>query len=78
MLVNVHEAKTHFSRLLGRVEAGEEVVIGRAGVPVARLVPYRRRTGPRRPGSWQGQVRMSEDFDDLPHEIAEAFSGRRP
>jgi len=78
MLVNVHEAKTHFSRLLTRVEAGEEIVIGRAGVPVARLVPYRRRSGPRRPGSWRGQVRISPDFDELPEGLADAFGGRQP
>jgi prevent-host-death family protein len=73
--VNIHEAKTHLSRLLERVEHGEEVVIGRAGKPIAKLVPYRVERRPRSPGGWQGQVRIAEDFDELPSEIAAAFRG---
>jgi len=61
--VNIHEAKTHLSRLVERVEAGEEVVIARAGRPVARLVPFRRRTTPRQPGLWRGRVDLAPDFD---------------
>jgi prevent-host-death family protein len=61
--VNIHEAKTHLSRLVERVEAGEEVVIARAGRPVARLVPYRARRTPRQPGLWRGRVRLAPDFD---------------
>ena len=61
--VNMHDAKTHLSRLVERVEAGEEVVIARAGRPVARLVPYRARTEPRQPGLWRGKVRLAADFD---------------
>ena len=61
--VNVHEAKTHLSRLLKRVEAGEEVIIARDGEPVAKIVPLREATAPRRPGSARGQIWMSEDFD---------------
>ena len=62
--VNVHEAKTHLSRLLERVERGETVVIARAGTPIAVLSPYeplpmRERT----PGRWLGEVWMSDDFD---------------
>ena len=77
--VNVHEAKTHLSRLLGEVEAGEEVVIGRAGKPIARLVPYESQLGPRVPGAWEGRVRIGDDFDDdLPEEIAAAFRGELP
>ena len=74
-IVNVHEAKTHLSRLLQRVEQGEEIVIGRAGSPAARLVPYRPTRGPRQGGQWKGQVWMSEDFDDLPVELTAAFQG---
>jgi len=76
--VNVHEAKTHLSRLLAEVEAGGEVVIGRYGRPVARLVPYRRATTAREPGSWRGRVSIAEDFDELPGEVAAAFRGERP
>ena len=75
MRVNVHEAKTHLSRLLERVEAGEEVVIGRAGKPVARLVPFRPEQDPRVPGGWEGRVWMADDFDRLPADLEAAFRG---
>lgn len=75
--VNVHEAKTHLSRLLERVERGEEIIIGRAGKPVARLVPYRSQRGPRTPGGWEGRVTVAEDFDELPEELVAAFRGER-
>jgi prevent-host-death family protein len=61
--VNIHEAKTHLSRLVERVEAGEEITIARAGRPVARLVPYRRRTEPRVPGLWKGRIKLADDWD---------------
>ena len=77
MQINVHEAKTHFSRLLARVEAGEEVLIARAGVPVARLVPYSPAQQPRVPGAWRGRVRIAADFDDLPPEVVAAFRGEQ-
>lgn len=77
MLINVHEAKTHLSRLLARVEAGEEVLIARAGVPVARLVRYSPPQQPRVPGEWRDRVRMAPDFDDLPEEVAAAFRGEQ-
>lgn len=62
--VNVHEAKTHLSKLLQQVEQGEEVVIARAGVPIARLVPWRppvQRVA--LPGAMRGQISCAEDFD---------------
>jgi prevent-host-death family protein len=72
--VNVHEAKTHLSRLLTRVEGGEEVVIARAGTPVARLVPYAEALGERIPGQAKGLVELSKDFDDaLPDDVLDAF-----
>ena len=71
--VNIHEAKTHLSRLIERVETGEEVVIARAGRPVARLVPYRARTTPRMPGLWRGQVQLAADFDHTHDAIIDAF-----
>lgn len=76
--VNVHEAKSQLSRLLVEVEGGDEVVIGRAGKPVARLVAYRPAPTPRTPGAWRGRVEMAEDFDDLPDDIAAAFRGELP
>jgi prevent-host-death family protein len=67
--VSVHEAKTHLSRLLQRVEAGEEVVIARSGHPIARLVPVGP-TRPRVPGRLKGAVSVSDDFDaPLPEEL---------
>lgn len=76
-LVNVHDAKTHFSRLLERVAAGEEIVIAKAGKPVAKLVPHGSQGRPRKPGGWEGQVWIAPDFDDLPDEIAASFRGER-
>ncbi len=69
--MNVHDAKTHFSRLIARVEAGEEIVIARAGKPVAKLVCYADPNPGRRPlGLFKGQIWMSDDFDDpLPDEF---------
>jgi prevent-host-death family protein len=72
-VVNIHAAKTHLSRLVERVEAGEEVVIARAGRPVARLVPFRGRTSPRTPGLWRGRVRLAPDFDQTGEELLDAF-----
>lgn len=73
-LVNVHEAKTQLSKLLRRVEAGEDIVIGRAGEPVARLTRVVPPTAPPRPlGTWRGRVEMADDFDTLPDEVVDAF-----
>jgi prevent-host-death family protein len=72
-VVNMHHAKTHLSRLVELVESGEEVVIARAGKPVARLVPYQARRSPRQPGLWRGQVRIAPDFDATDDELLDAF-----
>ena len=61
--VNVYEAKTHLSRLLRRVRAGEEIVIAEAGTPVARLVPLERSVEPRVLGNDRGKIWLSDDFD---------------
>lgn len=76
--VNMHEAKTHLSRLVERVEAGEEIVIARAGRPVARLVPLRARSAPRVPGKWRGQIRIQPEFDELDEQITRDFEGSGP
>lgn len=66
-VVNVHEAKTHLSRLLDRAHAGEEITIAKAGEPYARLVPLDGRPPKREPGTLKGSVEMSESFfDPLP------------
>lgn len=63
-IVNVHEAKTHLSRLLARVEAGERITIARAGKPVAILAPVDERPPDRVPGIDKGLVVIHDDFDD--------------
>lgn len=75
MVVNVHQAKTHLSQLLERVEAGERIVLGRNGRPVARLVPYVTEREPRQPGALRGKIRIASDFDDTPLDLIEAFEG---
>ncbi|MDE0169014.1 MAG: type II toxin-antitoxin system Phd/YefM family antitoxin [bacterium] len=76
MIVNVYEAKTHLSKLLDRVLNGEEIVIGRAGKPVARLVPFAAKRTPRVPGRLAGKIVMAEDFDATPDWLLDAFEGR--
>ncbi len=72
--VNIHQAKTHLSRLLVRVANGEEIVIAKAGKPVARLVPFGPAKGPRVPGVAAGQFKVPDDFDaPLPEEILRDF-----
>jgi len=75
-MVNIHEAKTHFSRLVQRAAAGEEIVIAKAGVPLARLGPYGERPSPR-PGLLKGRVWTAPDWDSdkANEEIAELFHG---
>ena len=73
--VNVHEAKTHLSRLLARVEAGDEVIIARRGRPVARLVGYKPR-GKRQSDVLKGKIAVPDDFfDPLPEKELKAWEG---
>ncbi|MDB5101765.1 MAG: antitoxin [Cyanobacteria bacterium RYN_339] len=77
-IVNIHDAKTHLSRLLERAAAGEEIVIARAGKPIARLMPLED-TPRRRPlGLLTGQIKLAPDFDELPEDVAAAFRGELP
>ncbi len=77
--VNIHEAKTHLSRLIERIAQGEEIIIAKAGKPVARLVGYVENPSPRLGGQWKGLVRIRDDFDaPLPPEINAAFGGQTP
>jgi prevent-host-death family protein len=72
--VNIHEAKTHLSRLLARVMGGEEIIIAKAGKPIAKLVPYGIPSKRRVPGTAKGKIWIAEDFDaPLPEEILESF-----
>jgi prevent-host-death family protein len=73
--VNIHEAKTHLSRLIERVEAGEEIMLARAGRPVARIVPFRPKREPRTPGILKGKIWLAPDWDspEVNAEIAAEF-----
>jgi prevent-host-death family protein len=74
MEVNIHEAKTHFSKLLQRVAGGEEITIANAGVPVARLVPVKPNGNKRKLGVDNGLIKIADDFDaPLPENILAGF-----
>jgi prevent-host-death family protein len=79
MEVNIHEAKTHLSRLLQRVAEGEEVTIARAGVPVARLVAVENKKRVRPMGFARDEIWIADDFDaPLPDDLLAAFYGEEP
>ena len=72
--VNIHDAKTHLSRLVAAAAAGEEIIIAKSGKPLVKLVPLDLPNQPRKPGALKGRVRIGKDFDaPLPREIARAF-----
>lgn len=72
--VNIHQAKTHLSRLVEEVAEGEEIIIAKAGKPRARLVPFRPQAQPRKLGSMKGKIKIPDNWDDpLPDEILRAF-----
>ena len=72
--VNIHAAKTHLSSLVAAAEAGEEIIIARAGRPAARLAPLDKKDFRRTRGALKGKIWMSKDFDaPLPPELAKAF-----
>jgi prevent-host-death family protein len=75
--VGMHEAKTQLSRLVERASNGEDVVITRNGTPVARIVPITTSSSFEAiRGVWRGKVRIADDFDDLPDDLAEALGAR--
>lgn len=73
MLVNIHEAKTHLSRLVQRAAEGEEIIIGRAGKPVAKLVPYEPRKEARQLGLMKGMITFLPGYDEADEEIERLF-----
>ena len=76
IVVNVHEAKTHLSKLLQRVITGDEIIIAKSGQPVARLVPFEPKSAQRLPGSAQGEIWIAPDFDaPLPDDVLKIFEG---
>lgn len=75
--INIHEAKTHLSKLLQQVLMGEEIIIARAGEPIAKLVPFTDKPRTRVPGTAKGKIWVAPDFNaPLPPEILDAFEGQ--
>jgi len=73
----MHDAKTNLSQLVERASAGEDIVIARNGTPVARIVPVAAAPGLASVrGALRGQIRIADDFDELPDDIADAFGAR--
>jgi prevent-host-death family protein len=73
-IVNLHQAKTHFSKLIERVRQGEEIIVAKAGKPVAKLLPIAQGAQIRVPGSARGKIALSADFEaPLPDDILDSF-----
>lgn len=75
---NISEAKAQLSALIEAVQSGNEVIIAKAGKPVAKLVPFRGPSRPRMPGSMAGEIWIGPDFDTLPVDMSEAFGIQEP
>ena len=76
-VTNIHAAKTHLSRLVDRAAAGEEIIIGKAGKPLARLVPYISPPAPKRkPGSMKGRIKIKPGFDEADEIIEALLTGK--
>ncbi len=74
--IDIHEAKTHLSRLVEEAAAGKEIIIAKNGKPVARLAPLDKPSRPRTPGALKGRIRIAENFDaPLPDEVLNSFLG---
>lgn len=73
---NISQAKAELSALVEGVQKGAEVILAKAGKPVAKLVPYRGPVRPRTPGSMTGEIWIAPDFDALPEDMADAFGMR--
>lgn len=73
LITNISEAKAQLSALIEKVMSGQEVIIGKAGKPVAKLVRYERSFKTRHPGALRGKIKISDDFDELPENIAGSF-----
>ena len=74
MLVNIHDAKTHFSKLINQTLKGDDIIIAKDGNPVVRLVPYTEAIHERRGGQLRGLIKIRDDFDmPLPNDILKQF-----
>lgn len=74
--VNIHQAKTNLSQLIAEVLSGKDIVIAKAGKPVAKLVAYKEKTKVRKPGLLKGKIWISDDFDEEDEEINKLFYGK--
>jgi prevent-host-death family protein len=76
-ITNISEAKASLSKLIEKALQGEEVIIGKAGKPVVKIVPYDLDTSPRQlgVGNWRGRIWIAEDFDELPEDVLRQFTG---
>ena len=75
MFVNIHDAKTNFSKLINQALNGEEIIVARDGKPLIKLVPYEEETTFRKSGQFKGMITIHEDFDaPLPDELLKLFS----
>ena len=76
-IINIHQAKTNFSKLIDAVAHGEEIIIAKAGVPTAKLVPITPVKPKRKPGALKGKIHIAADFDaPLPKDILKRFEGK--
>jgi len=76
-IINIHQAKTHLSRLVDAAMNGEEIIIAKAGKPAAKLVPITTSKPKRKPGALKGRIKISKDFNaPLPDEILDLFEGK--
>ena len=78
MVVTISEAKARLSEFIDKACAGQEVIISRAGKPVAVLKAFKKAERPRQPGALRGEIRIGDDFDQLPDDLAEALGAKAP
>lgn len=76
-ITNISEAKSQLSALIQQVQSGKEVIIGKAGKPVAKLVAFGPQDQSRKPGALKGKIRIADDFDELPEDLQKAFGIRQ-
>lgn len=76
-IINIHQAKTNLSKLIEKTQKGEDIIIAKAGKPVAKLTAYKEPLKPRKLGLWKGKVWVSPDFDEESDEINELFYGKK-
>lgn len=78
LIYDLHQAESAFFELVDRAASGEEIIIAKAGNPLAKLVPLTHDAQRRRPGGWEGAVEISEDFEaPLPADLLDAFEGEK-